>query len=469
MVSTDSRLRAGSAQVDITPGPGAALAGGVAVKHSADSVLDPLYAKALVLEQDGEKLCILTLDVTLLDRDPTERIRAAVQEECGIARHAIMVHATQTHSAPAVGSILLDAEFPMDEEYDFLRLKDDSFIELVVAGSIEAIVAANNALKPARIGWQNGALDTIAFNRRGIRRDGTCGMPWTFTSVAKPLGQTDYLYTEGPIDPEVGVVWIQDEKMRSIAFLLHYTCHPVNVFYYRGQGWHGQISADWPGAWASQLVAAHGGVGVVLNGSCGNINPWPTFEADFKPDHQRMGSELSALSEIALGRISFSDTASLSAQMTDIPLAIREIDADKLTEAKQRIAEYPDPQHTANGEVDMAWYAAAMLVSLDMLRSRGTTEPYEVQAFRIGDIGIVGLPGEPFVEGQLRLKIESPAIPTYVAHCTSHYAGYLPTPEAFPRGGHEVDLSWWSRHEPEALDQIVDTATGLLKGMFATD
>jgi hypothetical protein len=66
----------------------------------------------------------------------------------------------------------------------------------------------------------------------------------------------------------------------------------------------------------------------------------------------------------------------------------------------------------------------------------------------------------------LEIKIGSPAQHTFVAHCVSQYVGYLPTREAFKRGGHEVDFSYWAKMAPEALEIVVQNAVGLLKELF---
>jgi len=70
------------------------------------------------------------------------------------------------------------------------------------------------------------------------------------------------------------------------------------------------------------------------------------------------------------------------------------------------------------------------------------------------------------VEGQLEIKIGSPAYHTFVAHCTTQYVGYLPTRDAFRRGGHEVDFSYWAKLAPEALETVVRNAVSLLKELF---
>ena len=112
---------------------------------------------------------------------------------------------------------------------------------------------------------------------------------------------------------------------------------------------------------------------------------------------------------------------------------------------------------------------AAGLVDLSNLKEKTPTYDYEVQVFRIGDIAIVGLPGEPFVEGGLRIKLNSPTRPTFVAHDVNHYAGYLPIREAYERGGHETSPGNWSRFRPGTLEVVVETATDILGDMFRNE
>ena len=75
--------------------------------------------------------------------------------------------------------------------------------------------------------------------------------------------------------------------------------------------------------------------------------------------------------------------------------------------------------------------------------------------------------GEPFVEGQLSLKVRSPAARTFVAHMSNGYVGYVPTRHALERGGFETWTSNGSKLVPEALDMIVDNSVSVLEGLFA--
>ncbi|MEM3387829.1 MAG: hypothetical protein QXI42_10170 [Thermoproteota archaeon] len=162
----------------------------------------------------------------------------------------------------------------------------------------------------------------------------------------------------------------------------------------------------------------------------------------------------------------FKEEAVLEWKSKVLKIPVRKVDDRKLEEAGRILKKHPEPvwidsEHT---RVDGKWYDAALLWSMHLLRQREPELEYEIQVFRIGNATFVSLPGEPFVEGGLRIKMASPACATYIVHGTNQYVGYIPTAEAFKRGGHEVK---WSRLVPEALDMIVEAAVDLLKEVFS--
>jgi hypothetical protein len=130
------------------------------------------------------------------------------------------------------------------------------------------------------------------------------------------------------------------------------------------------------------------------------------------------------------------------------------------------LAESPQPKWLKDdpNRVDPGWFHAASTKSIEYCRKRMPEFLYEVQVLRVGDTAFVGLPGEPFVEGQLQIKLKSPAKPTYVAHMTTQYVGYIPTREACLRGGHEanVQCTYWAKLAPDSLDRIVEAAGQVL-------
>lgn len=457
-------MKAGAATTDITPKAGVHLAGDVGGYRPGQSVRDSLHAKAVVFEQDGRKLCFLALDTTIITQEYTDRIRAAAATRYGFERDAVMVHATQTHSSPSIGHFMVDDDFPpVPADRDFVRGGDLPYADFASERAIEAIGRANAALETVQIAAGSGVLDGLAFNRRGILRNGKAGMPWFYSGLQQPLGPTGYRHMEGPSDPEVGVLCARNREMRMLAMLLHHTCHPVNVYASKQP----VISADWPGAWGQVLQKTYGSslVPLVINGCCGNINPWPPFAPDFQPDHRRMGKALAEMSVKVIGSLAFGDSTILDWRRRHVNLPVRTVEAAELREAEEFLDKYPDPPWLKDNpqRVDGNWSRAAWLKSIELLRRRSANIAYEAQVFRVGNTAFVGLPGEPFVEGQLAIKIESPAYPTYVVHCCTQYMGYLPTREAYAHKGHEP---FFCKVAPGSLEQVVEHAVGMLKEVF---
>ena len=94
---------------------------------------------------------------------------------------------------------------------------------------------------------------------------------------------------------------------------------------------------------------------------------------------------------------------------------------------------------------------------------------YEVQVVRIGDLALVVLPGEPFVEAQLAIKAASPARRTFFAHMSNGFAGYVPTPLALTGGGYECRPSIASKLCTEALQMITDKSIDVLRKLYASE
>src|SRR5437899_4968487 len=95
-------LQAGAAKVDITPPIGFPM-WGYGARHDAPSlgVLDPLFARAVVLSAGTDKIAVVSLD---LGRAPTRQsmatIRKKVKEAAGI-EHIFLV-ASHTHHGPVI-------------------------------------------------------------------------------------------------------------------------------------------------------------------------------------------------------------------------------------------------------------------------------------------------------------------------------------------------------------------------------
>jgi len=92
----------------------------------------------------------------------------------------------------------------------------------------------------------------------------------------------------------------------------------------------------------------------------------------------------------------------------------------------------------------------------------------EIQALRLGAAAIAAYPVELFTAYGRRIKAESPFRDTFVASQANGWHGYVPTPEAFARGGYETHLAYQSRLVPEAGELLTEAALGMLARLSAS-
>jgi len=447
------KLQVGAASTDITPPPDTQLAGAVGYHRPPKAALDPLQAKAMAFKVEGCELCLLALDVTIITEEWTTYIRDRIYHLLGIPRDAIMIHATQTHTAPPIGHFMLDPDFPeLPQQFEWVRGGDEEYSRWAADRGAEAIVQAIELREPVEMAVASGSDGRWAANRRAVTMDG--GVTMVYGDWADPAAEQRIRYIEGPIDGEVGVAVLRRDDLSVPGMLLHHTCHPVCVFT------KPLASADWPGAWAGEMRDLFGEkcVPLVINGACGNINP-----AD-RDDHRAMGRGLAETTEMVLPRMEFTDEATLDFRRVELPIPLREVTDEELAWARGVLDAHPEPPWDPDrpGQLVREWIEAASTWSVHLQRQRDTSLAYEIQVLRVGDMAVVGLPGEPFVELGLAIKMASPFASTFIAHCTSHYTGYIPTAEALQRGGHESVTRYWAKLVPEAFEMIRDEATRVL-------
>ena len=88
--------------------------------------------------------------------------------------------------------------------------------------------------------------------------------------------------------------------------------------------------------------------------------------------------------------------------------------------------------------------------------------PVAIQAYRIGDIAIVGIPCEVFAQIGLDIRRASPLKNQFTISLANGYNGYLPTPEQHAVGGYETWRARSSYLEVEASVKISKAVDELL-------
>src|SRR6476661_8174977 len=97
--SSTAPLKIGAAEIDITPPVGHRMAGYFDERLST-GVHDPLKAKAIILEQEKERIAMVFCDLVGVSLTITTNARAEASAKTGIPVSNIVICATHSHTGP---------------------------------------------------------------------------------------------------------------------------------------------------------------------------------------------------------------------------------------------------------------------------------------------------------------------------------------------------------------------------------
>lgn len=390
-------LRAGSAKVDITPPLGLKLIGSQG--KPSDAVLDELHGRALVLGDGANTVAIVSVDLLYAPLEEiTGPVRALVAERIGIPEQNVMICATHTHSGPDIFSNakLAAASHIAPEDID------QAYVHTVIGKLAGAVQMAHRNMEDVRIGAAMGELPDVAYNRRPRRADGQVQMAFTLppeitatrrietrsdgrtvATFSMPPEQAELTF--GPIDPEVFVLRIENADGRIVGSLFGFGCHPVCIYPHRST----TISADYPARAMRVVEQAEGGVSLFALGLAGNVVP---LRRDVGPCDQ-IGKALGAEALRRLQFVATTDDVTVDARRSKLTLPTKD---------------------TPPEEIET-----------------------EIQIVRLGDIYILGLPGEVLVEVGLAIKDKAGLERLFITTLTNDSIGYVCHEAAYDEGGYE--------------------------------
>lgn len=421
-------LRVGAAKVDVTP---------TVDDKSQQSygVLDPLYVRAIAIENDGKRAALVTVDTGAIGVPIWEYVTKRAERELGIPAENILLTATHTHSAPFV--------------------RDKAYEENI----FEAVAQAVSKLAPAQMKWGTG-VSYINVNRNRI--DPVTNRWWEGPNY------------DGVSDKTVAVLTFSNLAGDPIAVYYNYGVHAVVT------GNLDMISADIPGAASNYIEESLGPdvVAVWSTGAAGDQNPiffQQTYDlrAIRVSDYAKRGEDISnAMPPGGTGMDRTNPRVTLLMdQQKRMILSMGQMLGEEVLHVTRFTSERP---------VTEAEIAAASSVIRCPGRKRTDSgragnpgsyidgDPVDIRLslLRIGDTVIGGVNGEVYSAIAQRFKYESPYKHTMMATLTNGMAqsGYIPSDEAFGYHTFEV-LS--SRLKPGCAESSI--VNGLLDMIEQTE
>jgi hypothetical protein len=456
-------LLAGSARVDITPPLSIPHLAYVPRQGKFKNVHDPLFARALVLENEDMKIAVISADsigysndILGADRNFTSEVRRMVEHRVGIDAQNIMLASTHAHSTPETTGITRLLDVP----------EAAPWLEVLIDQLASAVEIAVSNLTEVHLKAGIGEAEGIGYSRRIIGKDGKI-YHWT----NRP---TDDQIARCAVDNQVGVLLCESVEDNLCSVLINFACHPVTVQV------QPSVSADYPGV-ATNLVEqtvsgcrthpfpSKGGNCLFLQGAGGNINPLlGTTNFD---DVERYGMILAGAVMQVVGKLRSPETPMME-PILGMASEVVYLPARELPEREPFGKAYEEALLAIkNAKTEEEKYAASRTAihnkeTLDLI-DRGT-DPIrtEVQVMRIGDVALVATPGELFAELGLEIKQKSVAPYTFVIGYTNDWIGYIISPGTFAEGGYEASPGPWTRAGEEGGQIIVKKALELIKKLW---
>lgn len=407
------KLRASAGEIDLKPPVGGYMSGFAARVDPAIGIHDPIMAHAVLLDAEGSLLAIVSCDLIGFAPEMVAHMRQQIAEKSGMPPECVFICCTHTHSGPI-----------SMKSRGVLGYVDESWLQKCQTEIVDLVAGLLPKLQPARIAWGSTILTGIGYNRQDANRR---------------------------IDEELIAISIEDESGDVVATLLNYATHavvlrPPNLMY----------SSDFPGAAVMAVRRLRGGIGLYLQGSCGDVNPIVersnvgkigTFD-----DCEKIGERLAHAAVIALRdapRISDVRIA-IAQKKVDVPLdpppTLEEVDSmivqfqedrenARAIRPANRVAEL-----IALAFEDWAKELKEKIISDTLPRSICA----EVYAAAINDLRVIGLPFETYTDIGMDIKDGlRPLKGVFVGYANGLW-GYCPTGWAKDQGGYGAyDSARW--------------------------
>ncbi|MBQ7247256.1 MAG: hypothetical protein IJS22_04100 [Lachnospiraceae bacterium] len=442
-------LSAGFSRTVIDPALGVGIDGYFIVRKT-EGYLDHLEINGLALELNGEKILLLAMDLCQIAERSMILLRQSAAEAAGLALDHVFICCTHTHTSPICRH---DHEDPLISGY----------FRSLLEWTAEAARSAIADLRPARFGRGVTECD-LSHCRRVRMKDGTIR---TNPGINNPENAAE----EVAMDHRLGLLRFDREGADTIV-LVNYGAHPDSIG-------GNKISADWPGFMRRTFERTIPDTKVIFtNGAEGDVGVMPMFADkgwfndtfwDFDDvvrgyHHSRWYGRYVAGAMLRIfDKVTYTEPERIAALTRTISVPANIPTPEQIPEA-HRIHEL----HMADRDDELG-YEGMMVTTVvaeaeRMVRLENGPESFDMTmaGIAIGDVAIVGIPGEPFTGIGLGIRdTEGWAMILPVSNANGS-EGYFPMQEHYDEGGYETRSSPFRAGTAE---YIVSEGKKLLAGM----
>jgi len=361
------QLKSGAASMDVSPSSPQYLAG-FGQNRKSTAVHDPIYVQALVLEQGGQRLALVSVDAIGIQR---HHLGGYLDKIHSVAPDRVLIACTHDHSAP--DTMGLWGKFLGSDG------RDPSWIAFLQEKVGQAVDQAAQNLEPVEL-----VIGSAEVPEHGVVRN---------------------VRVKGLVDREVAVLgFFPPGSSRPKSVLVNFAMHAETLW-----GNNLQITADWPGYMRKHVESATGAeVALYFNGAQGamvtidnSILP-EGKEAHSFEEAERVGSAVAKAAEQALA----------SGERVKNPELVF-----------ARLIFYLPVENVLYNTA-----ARTPLITRQFYRGNFQTE---VNLLRLGPAEIITIPGEAYPKIGLAIKREMKSRYKFIIGLANDELGYLLYPEDF--------------------------------------
>lgn len=453
-----SQLRVGVFRADATPPLGSPVAYAPVIK-----IEDPLTARGIVLLGAGEPIVLCAVDWIGIANGGHDVWRQRLAAAAGTTPDRVAVHALHQHDG--VRCDFSAEELLAAQGLGGLRF-DVPFVRQTIVGVEQAIGEAIATARPvSHLGVGKAKVEKVASNRRilgpdgkvAIARSSSYRIPEPILSRLVENARRDgyeqsavrveeaLAAPEGVIDPWLRLLTFFDQD-QPIVSLSYYATHPQSYF---GKG---EVTSEFVGLARAQREQELDGLPLVhFNGASGNVAAGKYN--DGTPElrvllTQRMADGMRRAWEATQRRPITADDVAWRVEPVRLPTNPK-LDFDQLRATLQ---------DTSASESERL--AAASKVAF--LTRMHDGHAIELSRLRMGDVDILHMPGELFIEYQLAAQTMKPDATVCMAAYGDYGTGYIGTEIAYWQGGYETQPSA-SNVAPQVEQVLMDGIRKLLE------
>ncbi len=415
-----AQMMAGVSKTIITPEEEIWLAGYAARDKPSEGKLHDLYAKAMALrDPQGNHVVFVSTDLISIPLGLSQRIAKYALEQHSIPRANLMLTASHTHSGPVLRDNLKEMYGLPEDQWQVVM----EYMEELEEKLKQTIDEALAVMQPVRLYRGCGEAD-FAMNRREYTLDGV-------RIGVNPIA---------PVDNDVPVLKVVDERGALMAILFGYACHNTTLDGY-------EINGDYAGFAQEELEKQHPDVVAMFFSGCGgDINPHPRREIAHARQHGR--SLALSVEEVLSGAMKPVEGV-MSARFSNVDLPLTSAPTE------EELQEQLESDH-----IHIKRRARNLQQTLEEEGKIPEEYSYPVQTWSIGDDwNIIALGGEVVVDYSLRLKHELGEDTTWVVAYANDVCCYIPSLRVLREGGYEADTSmiYYGFHGPwdEPVEKLI--------------